>query len=107
MCDCYGHKCETCDNLISMHIADWCTIRENVHVFCPACVRSGKVQVASINSEKKEGKDCRTFKIEQVFTDVVIDKHQVVTSDGIPCCSSGQLVIIMCEDPAAYGIHLN
>lgn len=34
MCDCYGHKCELCDELIPMHIGDFKFPRENFKVWC-------------------------------------------------------------------------
>lgn len=34
MCDCYEQKCEQCAEMIPVHIADFCTPRENLQVFC-------------------------------------------------------------------------
>ncbi len=34
MCDCYGHKCELCDELIPMHIGDYKFQREDFRVWC-------------------------------------------------------------------------
>ncbi len=34
MCDCYGHRCECCDELIPMHIADFDYKREAFRVWC-------------------------------------------------------------------------
>lgn len=34
MCDCYEQKCEQCNEIIPVHIADFCTPRENLQVFC-------------------------------------------------------------------------
>lgn len=36
MCDCYGHKCECCDEIVQMHIADFAFPRENFKVWCKA-----------------------------------------------------------------------
>ena len=34
MCDCYGHKCELCDELVPMHIADFDYSRSRFRVWC-------------------------------------------------------------------------
>ncbi len=34
MCDCYGHKCECCDEFIPMHIGDFANEREEFKVWC-------------------------------------------------------------------------
>jgi hypothetical protein len=36
MCDCYEHKCdhEKCDEMIPIHIGDFCTDRDNLEVLC-------------------------------------------------------------------------
>lgn len=35
MCDCYSAGCEECGKAIPIHIADFCTDRENVKAWCP------------------------------------------------------------------------
>lgn len=34
MCDCYGHKCEKCDELLDMHLGDFVTSRDEIRVYC-------------------------------------------------------------------------
>ena len=34
MCDCYGHKCECCDERVPMHIADFNYPREDFKMWC-------------------------------------------------------------------------
>ena len=34
MCDCYGHKCKLCDEVIPMHLGDFDTGRGEVDVYC-------------------------------------------------------------------------
>ena len=34
MCDCYGHKCELCDEIVPMHIGDYAYPREAFRVWC-------------------------------------------------------------------------
>ena len=34
MCDCYGHKCEKCNEILSVHLEDFDTEREEIKVFC-------------------------------------------------------------------------
>lgn len=34
MCDCYGHKCECCDELVPMHIGDFAYPQEAFRVWC-------------------------------------------------------------------------
>lgn len=87
MCDCYTAKCGGCGCSISMHIGDFCTSRQNVHPYCPRCTRK----------LKKNG----IPKAAQIFEDTIDDKYQV---DG---GRKGQKVIILCDDPDAYGVYLN
>jgi hypothetical protein len=37
MCDCYEHRCDAkgCNELIPIHIGDFCTDRDNLEVLCP------------------------------------------------------------------------
>jgi len=90
MCDCYVHKCEGCGCDISMHIADFCTERKNVHPYCPRCTR--KLLKQGIPEGKKQFKDTVT----------VSGKYSEVAGGR-----KGQEVIILCDDPNAYGISLN
>lgn len=90
MCDCYEHPCEMCGCEISIHIADFCTDRENVHPYCTRCTR--KLVRAGIPEGKK------------VFEDTVIMSGKY---GPVPGARKGQKVIILCDDPKAYGIHLN
>ena len=34
MCDCFNPRCHLCETRLSLHIADFCTGRENVEVYC-------------------------------------------------------------------------
>jgi len=34
MCDCYGAKCEECDEVLPVHLGDYDTDRDEVKVFC-------------------------------------------------------------------------
>ena len=34
MCDCYGHRCECCEELVPMHIANFKFPRSNFRVWC-------------------------------------------------------------------------
>ncbi len=43
MCDCYGHQCEICGELISMHIADFAYSRKAFRVWCGDHVRHAPV----------------------------------------------------------------
>ena len=38
MCDCFNPSCHLCDRRLPLHIADFCTERENVEVYCAAHV---------------------------------------------------------------------
>ncbi len=89
MCDCYTAKCELCGCDISLHIADFCTKRENVHPFCNRCTR--KLKLAKPKTAK-------------IFVDKITDLEQV---EGTKAKHIGQKVIIFCDDVDAYGIHLN
>jgi hypothetical protein len=90
MCDCYCHKCEGCGCDISIHIADFCTPRENIHPYCPRCTKK----------LKKQG----IPKSAQMFTDTVTTSGKYSEVEG---GKKGQEVIILCDDPDAYGVSLN
>lgn len=34
MCNCFWQKCQQCDEMIPVHITDFCTPRGNLQVFC-------------------------------------------------------------------------
>ena len=87
MCDCYTAHCEMCTVDMAMHIADFCTDRESVRVYCSQC------------AEELNMKFILGF--QRAFTDRITDKQQV---DG---GEIGKKVLILCDDPRAYGIHLN
>ena len=87
MCDCYTAKCELCGCKISLHIADFCTKRENVHPYCNRCSRKLVKPVAA-----------------KIFKDKITDTEQV---EGTQAKHIGQEVVILCGDSDAYGIHLN
>lgn len=87
MCDCYTAKCEMCGCNIQIHIADFCTERENVHPHCHRCTR--KIKKAGIP------------KAAQTIYEKI---GRIAQVDG---GKKGQEVIILCDDPKAYGIHLN
>lgn len=88
MCDCYTDKCINCEREIQIHIADYCTPRENVRVYCPKCI--DKLRTGVIGSK--------------VFVDRVSRGGKWGQGEGL---RKGQLVIIICNDPGAYGINLN
>lgn len=87
MCDCYTGKCVTCGCDVSMHIADFCTDRDNVHVYCHRCAR--KVKKSGVPESK------------QIIWEAITSKRQVEGG------KKGEEVLILCDDPKAYGIHLN
>jgi hypothetical protein len=99
MCDCYNHKCEYCDNYLSIHIADFCVARDIVKVVCPVCL--SKINPDGLLTKK-------------VFWDTIQDDHQIcvgpneesVVDDG-DTNFVGQTVLFLCDDEKAYGIHLN
>ena len=104
MCDCYQHKCEGCDNTISLHVADFCTKRSNIHVYCPLCLAPAPIGRISSNPNPLFYKGRQTAK---VFADTVSTMHDILDPAGTPVGRRGQVVVILCDDPDAYGIHLN
>ena len=90
MCDCYTGKCKTCGCQISLHIADFCTERENVHPYCHRCTKK----------LKKSG----IPEAAQVFYDTISKSGEYGEVEG---GKKGAEIIILCDDPKAYGIHLN
>jgi len=102
MCDCYAGKCEMCGHLISLHVADFCTERENVHPYCISCTR----KMAKKHKKGKKGEWPETINGQKVFVDNTAKKRQenrepILTGNG------DREVIILCDDHKAYGIHLN
>ncbi len=98
MCDTYNHKCYFCENGVSLHIADWCTGRENISVICPDCQERRALSPFSPYVMGQESL--------QVFADIIMDRKQI---DGKLKSGryKGRIVLILCKDPNAYGIHLN
>lgn len=90
MCDCYTDKCETCGCKMAIHIADDCTDRKNIHPYCPRCTK--KLKKAGIPEGVK------------VFEDDVVRFGKYGQVDG---GKKGDTVIILCDDPEAYGVELN
>ena len=87
MCDCYTEKCAICGCNISIHIADYCTSRDNITAYCHRCTR--KI--------KKKG----IPKVAQVILEKIGHRRQV---EG---AKIGEEVLILCNDSKAYGIYLN
>lgn len=57
MCDCYWQKCEQCDEMIPVHIADFCTPRENIEVFCGKHIPDKNCFVHTIIEPKGDWED--------------------------------------------------
>lgn len=104
MCDCYSHKCFFCDNEISIHIADFCTKRENLIIICPDCQVAGAYETDE--TFYHNGKGLNINKYARLFIDCIECREQVFgkLKDGK---YKGKPVIFLCKDPKAYGIHLN
>lgn len=92
MCDCYSGKCENCGCRMEIHIADYCTPRENVHPYCQRCSR--KMMLGTLPRPKKG----------ILFLDSISGDGKYSPVEG---GRKGQMVKIFCDDPDAYGIHLN
>ena len=90
MCDVYTRKCETCERDISVHIADFCTKRENVHPYCPPCAR--KLKKGGIPSTVK------------MFEEILTNSGKWC---GVQGGRKGQKVIFLCDDKDAHGVGLN
>ena len=74
-----------CD--IEIHIADFCTKKENVHPYCNRCTRKLVKPIAA-----------------KIFRDKITSLDQI---EGIKSKHIGQEVIILCDDASAYGVYLN
>ena len=92
MCDCYMHKCESCDNLISVHIADYCTARESVKVYCPDCLHT----MPDVDHAKAK-----------VFLGKSDGDVFAVGTNKPRRKYNGKTVLFIVEDVHAYGIELN
>lgn len=94
MCDCYGQKCKFCKNKLSIHIADYCTSRENVAVICPDCIDGWLDKGIHISKYKKIWVD-KIESREQVFGKLKSGKYK------------GRIVLLLSKAATAYGICLN
>ena len=85
---------------MSLHIADFCTSRENVHPYCIPCTAT----LAALC--KHDGKWPETIRGKKVFVDTTAQK---TSEDGISIVDGNgtQEVVILCDDTDAYGICLN
>jgi hypothetical protein len=104
MCDCYAHKCLFCENKISIHIADYCTKRENIAVICPDCQAVGDYERSK--TFYHNGKGLWIKKYERMYIDIIEDREQIrgkLKNNRY----KGKPVIILSKDPKAYGVHLN
>ncbi len=87
MCDCYMHECENCGCGIAMHIGDYSTDRESVTVYCTAC---------ALLFTKKTAPKAHFVSWEKVTRKGQVEGGRV-----------GAEVLILCNDPKGYSIHLN
>lgn len=94
MCDICWLKCKVCKRGMSIHIADFCTARKNVIVFCPDHVDNGLKYLAKV---------CLDGKVFASFDHAQEDGEYCEIDGG----KKGDTVFIVCTDPNAYGIHLN
>ena len=112
MCDCYNHKCETedCEKTISMHIGDFCTDRENVHVYCDKCsekiFKTNQLKIDEKFIKKTTQRLKKKFETDNLILEEVDSEHQVALGFE-PVGKVGNLVIIYWDDDKAYHIHLN
>lgn len=95
MCDCYGPKCENCDNWVSIHIADFCVRRETVKVYCPK-------KVCQFEGRKMLG--LNNWKYQYICTDLVKEPGTVFPYSR---WYKNKYVLILSTDEKAYGICLN
>lgn len=110
MCDCYTAKCAGgCEANIEMHIADFCTARENVHPYCISCTR----KLAKLH-KKGKGKHRRWPKEidgQKVFVDKeaawVTEGGETFVATNFSLKKKHQEVVILCDDHKAHGISLN
>ena len=104
MCDCYELKCEFCDTMISVHVADFCVGRHTVHGCCPACL---KKLACGVLNEHDQGSVCGG-----AFPCAVEASSQITVAASNKRSRKavgrkGQLVLLWSSDMTAYGIHLN
>ena len=94
MCDCYGHKCEFCENVLSIHIADYCVKRKEIIAICPDCQKQ-------ISNDGLGVKNCTLL-----FVDIIDDRNQIdgKLKDGK---YKGKSVLFFSKDSRAYGVRLN
>ena len=100
MCDCYSAKCEGCGEVwLELHIADFCTERKNVHPYCPSCLIKGLREFFTEGGRQR------------LFVDMVEYEYNIWKGDSAinqePVGKDGDLVIILCDNPRAYGVRLN
>jgi hypothetical protein len=122
MCDIVTIKCEACDNLAEVHIADFCVPSKHVHVLCPECVASVAIAKPRVWSDKTRKQASRWNKTKaghchdngigcsQLFWDVVGDKGTITDKKGKVIGRRGQVVLLWVDDEFsgnAFGIYLN
>lgn len=91
MCDCYSHKCEFCNNGVSIHVADFCVRRETISVICPDCQAADKYNIDKCSKMFIDYLDCR----QQINGKLKSGRYK------------GRPIIFLCTDSKAYGIHIN
>lgn len=81
MCDCYEQKCEACDEMILVHIADFCTPRENLQVFCQAHLPDNDCFIHTVIDPKEDRYD---YKKGTKFGFRILDKTRFNYGDYEP-----------------------
>ena len=71
MCDCYEQKCEQCQQMIPVHIADFCTAKENLQVFCDQHLPEADCFIYTVMEAKRDKYD---FKKGTKFGFRILDK---------------------------------
>ncbi len=97
MCDCYTTGCVGCNCEMDIHIGDFCTERKNVHPYCPECTKE-LIRSRTLDCRKGHPQN------KKIFVEILGFGGR---DSGVRGGRKGQIVIILCDDMNAYGIHLN
>jgi len=73
MCDCYGHMCQLCDNVVSVHIGGFSVGREHIRVLCPDCATTDNLKIIA----EKQVKELNLQQVLDTGTDLLESTEEI------------------------------
>ena len=99
MCDCYTGRCTICKRGMEIHIADFCTPRDNVFPFCPDCFGALPAWLAEHAADEWEWQLAHSF--------VSRPGQEVPEANSTISGLTSGVAIFAIHDTGAYDIGLN